>query len=41
VLASNVEGLIFARRRGFVEFDRYLLEGTDVPFVGLVLVEQP
>lgn len=37
VLASNLDGLDFARRRGFVELERYVVEGSDVPFVDLVL----
>jgi GNAT superfamily N-acetyltransferase len=41
VLASNLDGLVFAQRRGFVEFGRYLLEGHEIPFVDLVLAEQP
>jgi hypothetical protein len=27
VLAANVEGVRFAERRGFVEIDRYVLDG--------------
>lgn len=37
VLASNTDGLAFALARGFVEHDRYLLEGDVVPFVDLHL----
>ena len=37
VLASNVEGLAFATLRGFVEVDRYVLTGDDVPYVELQL----
>lgn len=37
VLASNADGLAFAEHRGFVEFDRYTLEGQTVPFVDLYL----
>ena len=37
VLASNVDGLAFAAARGFVEHDRYLLEGDVIPFVDLHL----
>ncbi|MFD5144640.1 GNAT family N-acetyltransferase [Streptomyces sp. NPDC058401] len=37
VLASNPEGLSFAHRAGFVEFDRYVLPGDTVPFVDLRL----
>lgn len=39
VLASNVEGVRFAQSRGFVEFNRYLIDGHVIPFVDLVLVE--
>jgi GNAT superfamily N-acetyltransferase len=35
VLASNSEGLEFARRRGFVETERYTLDGDTVPFIHL------
>jgi hypothetical protein len=35
VLASNSEGLEFALRRGFVETDRYTLDGETVPYVHL------
>jgi GNAT superfamily N-acetyltransferase len=37
VLASNGDGLRFADRRGFVEIDRYVLDGDTVPFVDLRL----
>ncbi|WP_449486741.1 N-acetyltransferase family protein [Streptomyces avidinii] len=37
VLASNPEGLTFARANGFVEFDRYVLPGDTIPFVDLRL----
>ncbi|MBD3926062.1 GNAT family N-acetyltransferase [Nocardioides cavernae] len=37
VLASNQEGLQFALARGFVEHDRYLLEGDTVAFIDLHL----
>lgn len=37
VLASNVDGLRFAQRHGFVEFERYLLPGDTVPFITLRL----
>ncbi|WSK26212.1 GNAT family N-acetyltransferase (plasmid) [Streptomyces sp. NBC_01298] len=37
VLASNPEGLDFARRAGFIEFDRYVLPGDTVAFVDLRL----
>ena len=37
VLASNEDGLRFAKRKGFVETDRYLLPGDTVAFVDLTL----
>ncbi|MFE4635830.1 GNAT family N-acetyltransferase [Streptomyces sp. NPDC056773] len=37
VLASNPEGLDFAHRVGFIEFDRYVLPGDTVPFIDLRL----
>lgn len=37
VLASNPEGLSFAHRAGFTEFDRYVLPGDTVPFIDLRL----
>lgn len=37
VLESNAEGLHFARRHGFVEHDRYVVDGQPVPFVDLHL----
>jgi GNAT superfamily N-acetyltransferase len=37
VLASNEDGLAFAQRHGFVEFDRYLLPGDTIPFIDLRL----
>jgi GNAT superfamily N-acetyltransferase len=37
VLASNEDGLTFALANGFVELDRYTLEGDTVPFVDLYL----
>jgi GNAT superfamily N-acetyltransferase len=37
VLASNTDGLAFAVARGFVEHDRYLLDGDTIPFVDLHL----
>jgi GNAT superfamily N-acetyltransferase len=37
VLASNVEGLRFAERKGFVEFERYLLPGDTIEYVTLRL----
>jgi GNAT superfamily N-acetyltransferase len=38
VLASNESGLAFATSRGFVEFDRYTLDGDSIPFIDLYLV---
>jgi GNAT superfamily N-acetyltransferase len=40
VLASNTEGLAFAVAHGFVEHDRYLLDGDTIPFVDLHLPDQ-
>ncbi|MGN6597673.1 MAG: GNAT family N-acetyltransferase [Actinomycetes bacterium] len=37
VLASNTEGLAFALARGFVEHDRYVLDGESTAFVDLHL----
>ncbi|MET8529037.1 GNAT family N-acetyltransferase [Micromonospora sp. NPDC005172] len=37
VLASNDEGLRFARQHGFVETDRYVLPGDTIAFVDLRL----
>jgi len=37
VLASNADGLRFAVRHGFVEFDRYVLPGDTIAFVDLRL----
>jgi GNAT superfamily N-acetyltransferase len=37
VLASNEDGLEFAKARGFVEHDRYTLDGQTIPFVDLHL----
>ncbi|MGC4770320.1 N-acetyltransferase family protein [Micromonospora sp. DT44] len=37
VLASNDEGLRFARHHGFVETDRYVLPGDTIAFVDLRL----
>lgn len=39
VLASNEDGLDFALAHGFVEHDRYLLDGDTVPFIDLHLPE--
>jgi GNAT superfamily N-acetyltransferase len=40
VLASNADGLSFAQNRGFVEFNRYLLDGHSIPFIELYLAEE-
>lgn len=37
VLASNAEGLSFAEHHGFVEIERYVLDGDTIPFVTLRL----
>ena len=37
VLSSNEDGLSFAMANGFVEFDRYTLEGQTTPFIDLYL----
>jgi len=37
VLAANQDGLAFARRRGFVEFDRYVLDGENAEYIELYL----
>jgi ribosomal protein S18 acetylase RimI-like enzyme len=37
VLASNQDGLAFAGRHGFVEFDRYVIDGETTAYVGLYL----
>lgn len=39
VLASNEDGLRFALAHGFVEHDRYLLDGDTIPFIDLHLPE--
>jgi ribosomal protein S18 acetylase RimI-like enzyme len=41
VLASNESGLRFAERVGFVEVERYLLDGATIPYVALRLQESP
>ncbi|WP_142215497.1 GNAT family N-acetyltransferase [Streptomyces sp. SLBN-118] len=38
VLASNVDGLRFAQKHGFIEVERYLLPGDTIPWVDLRLV---
>ncbi|WP_327269164.1 GNAT family N-acetyltransferase [Streptomyces sp. NBC_01218] len=40
VSGSNPEGLEFARARGFVEVETYLLPGDTVPFTDLRLAER-
>lgn len=40
VLASNADGLAFAEGRGFVEHDRYVLDGDTIPFVDFHLPEE-
>lgn len=37
VLASNVDGLRFAQKHGFVEFERYLLPGDTIHWITLRL----
>lgn len=37
VLLSNQHGLRFAERHGFVEIDRYVLDGQTIPFIDLRL----
>jgi hypothetical protein len=37
VLSSNENGLRFARHRGFVEIERYLLPGDTTPWIDLRL----
>ncbi|MGA8113470.1 MAG: GNAT family N-acetyltransferase [Actinocatenispora sp.] len=37
VLASNPDGLRFALAHGFVEVERYLLPGSDIPWITLRL----
>ncbi|MEV5967927.1 GNAT family N-acetyltransferase [Kribbella sp. NPDC051952] len=37
ILASNEDGLRFAKAHGFVEVERYLLPGDTIPFVELRL----
>lgn len=41
VLAVNVDGLRFAERRGFVETDRYVLDGETDEWVDLRLEPEP
>jgi GNAT superfamily N-acetyltransferase len=35
VLSSNVDGLRFAQKHGFVEIDRYLLPGDTIPWIDM------
>jgi GNAT superfamily N-acetyltransferase len=35
VLATNVDGVRFAEAYGYVEVDRYLLDGDEIPFITL------
>ncbi|MGA5359188.1 GNAT family N-acetyltransferase [Streptomyces purpurascens] len=37
VLSSNEDGLRFAKKRGFVEIERYLLPGDTIPWIDLRL----
>jgi GNAT superfamily N-acetyltransferase len=37
VLASNEDGVSFAAKHGFVEFERYILDGETAEYVGLCL----
>jgi GNAT superfamily N-acetyltransferase len=39
VLASNEEGRRFAERHGYVEIDRYILDGDTIPFIELRLAD--
>ena len=41
VLETNADGLEFAVKRGFVEHERYVVDGQTVPFVDLHLEERP
>jgi GNAT superfamily N-acetyltransferase len=40
VLASNTDGLAFALARGFVEHDRYVLDGDTIAFIDLHLPQR-
>ncbi|MFG2575646.1 GNAT family N-acetyltransferase [Streptomyces sp. NPDC048481] len=40
VLASNTDGLRFARQRGFMEIDEYLLRGETIPWIDLRLKDE-
>jgi hypothetical protein len=37
VLSSNLDGLRFAQKHGFVQIDRYLLPGDTIPWIDLRL----
>jgi GNAT superfamily N-acetyltransferase len=37
VLATNADGLAFAQGRGFIEHDRYTLDGDTIPYIDLHL----
>jgi GNAT superfamily N-acetyltransferase len=37
VLSSNLDGLRFAQKHGFVEIDRYLLPGDTIPWIDMRL----
>jgi GNAT superfamily N-acetyltransferase len=39
VLESNQDGLRFAERQGFVEFERYVLPGDTIPYITLRLTD--
>ncbi|MFJ8190967.1 hypothetical protein ACIQ8D_14525 [Streptomyces sp. NPDC096094] len=41
VLAANADGSRFARARGFVERERYVLDGESDEWVGLRLAPHP
>jgi GNAT superfamily N-acetyltransferase len=41
ILASNGEGLSFAMAQGFVEFDRYTLDGDTISFIDMYLADRP
>jgi L-amino acid N-acyltransferase YncA len=40
ILASNGEGLSFAMSHGFVEFDRYTLDGDTIAFIDMCLADR-
>jgi GNAT superfamily N-acetyltransferase len=41
ILATNEDGLRFAKSHGFVEVETYLLPGDTIPFIELRLAPQP